>query len=256
MISKHGKIFNGLKFRHSRHIFNHQFLSPIDHTLIFEIKPLTHANLEENAEELTKTFKYEPVCERDEHDNLLKYFRKIAEKSLREELGITCYEKSSGKWAGGILIEDFSTSSTDPMIEKDGENDYIIDFLDFIRNEGFKKLWVSQSKKKYEQIHLGPGGVSKEFWGNMILANMLEYLINEHPIIKNSRMIFAECSNSNSRNACQKCGIDTAYSIKYSEMAKLDQFKEYLKDYKQILRNTNYNEDESASFNCLIKYWI
>jgi len=232
--------------------FEFKFTSPKEKTFI--IKPLTIENIEENSQELTKSFKHEPVCERYEYEYLLKVFRKIAEKSLNQDLGLTCYEESTGKWAGCMLSEDYATSLTDASMEYDGNCDFIIDFMSFLEKEGLNQIEISQTKNKNEQIHILLGGVSKEMWGHKILYNMVKYFTLNHPIVKESKLVFAECTNVNSRKACEEAGMKTVYSIKYSEMAQKEEFKEYMKNYKEMLRNTGKSEDEIAAFNCLIRY--
>lgn len=244
MISKHiSKFF---------HTFQNIFKSPKH--ISFLIKPLTHQNIEENSQELTKSFKYEPISQRYESEYLLKVFRKIAEKSLKQDLGITCYEESTGKWAGCMLSEDYSTTVSDPSMESDGKCDLIIDFMSFLEREGLKQISLSQAENRNEQIHILLAGVAKEMWGNKILYNMVRFFTQDHPIVKDSKLVFGECTNLNSRKACEEMGMKTVYSIKYSEMAKKEELKDYLKDYKEMLKRTNKSEDEVAAFNCLIRY--
>jgi hypothetical protein len=155
----------------------------------FVIKPLTQENLKENVLNITEIFtRYEPISQKYPYENLLELFGKIAGKSVRENLGISCYEVSTGKWAGCLLNEDFSTCTTDPSADYNGKYDFILDFMDYIEEEGLKKLGVIQSKNKYEQIHVIACGISKELWGNNILKKMVEYMISFHPVTKNSKI--------------------------------------------------------------------
>ena len=54
---------------------------------------------------------------------------------------------------------------------------------------------------------------------------MVEYFAFHHPIVRDSKFIFAEFANLNSRNEFEKAGMKTEYSIKYSEMAQIEEFK-------------------------------
>jgi len=231
--------------------FNHSFISPKG--LTFAIRPLTIENLEENSIEITKCFRHEPLSQTVDYDYELEVMRRIAKKSLKEQIGISCYEKTTGKWAGCLLSEDFSTSLSDPCNEYDGKYDFVIDFLSHLETEGFKKLGLTQSQNKYEQIHINCVGVAKEFWGNKILNTMTKFYFCEHPIVKSSKIIFAETTNIHSRSAMEAAGMKIVYSINYSDLVQREEMKKYNVDYRELLKNSNKSEDEVGAFNCFVR---
>jgi hypothetical protein len=234
------------------HTYVYPFKSPKG--LNFEIKPITYQNLEENAREITKCFKNEPLASLLDSEYLLTVFRKITEKSVREELGIACYEQTTGKWAGTIISDDYSTSTTDPSAVYDGKYDYCLDIPGYIEREGMKKLGIKQSTNRNEQIHIILVGVHQDFWGQKVLYHLFDFYNNHHPIVKNAKLVLLECTNSCSTKPSEKAGLKTVLSIKYSELAQVEQLKNHMKDYKQMLKNTNKSEDEMFSFNCLNRY--
>jgi hypothetical protein len=121
----------------------------------------------------------------------------MAERILKDDLGLACYEESTGKWAGCLLSEDnFTLSTFFSSFIYDGVNDFGIDLCSYLMKEGMGKIGVTVSKKRYEHIHMAHIGVDSDNWGHNILKNFMKFFYSQHPIAKNAKVILFECTYS------------------------------------------------------------
>ena len=228
-------------FKTSRCNFYKLITSPKN--LKFELKPLILDNIEENLIGITENFfRYEPVISSMyEHDySKEKIFRPTLLKSIRENLGVACYELETGKWAACLASEDFFTSESDSFLTSDEINAFIVEFFTFCEERGFHKVGFKSSRKKYDEIHLIASAVSKEFVGNNLLKYMCDFMLYEHPITKNSSVFFSECTNKFSSKALNQAGLKSVVSFSYQELANDEFFKKkYDKKFFEKIIATN-----------------
>ena len=187
--------------------------------LKLELKPITESNAEEIAHHTTKIFcNHEPITIISNIDE--KSFFNIAAlplclKTAHQNLGVTAYDKSNGKWVGALLAEDAFTSG-EGFDDPEGKFNTVASLLGVISEAGEKV--IGKPTKLGEYIHVNMVILNQEYARLGILTELTEFFQNEHPLGRNARYLYGEITNSRSQKTFLKSGWKIGWEMPYAEL--------------------------------------
>lgn len=153
-------------------------------------------------------------------------------KTAQQNLGMTAYDKSSGKWVGAIIGEDAFTLDDGNFSDPEGKFKSVFSLLEVISEAGEKI--IGKPKKLREYIHVHMVVLNQEYARLGILTDLTNFFQNEHPVGRNAKYLYAEATNIRSQKTFLKSGWKTGWEMAYAELEESSSLK-ILKDAKKTM---------------------
>ena len=151
----------------------------------------------------------------------------LIQKTIREQVGIICVDKNTNEVLAQTLNIDFSTEKSDPFYtNKDALLDRRGRYHEVVRKNVDKYMSLFP-KGKHETIYVKAVGTSPSAEGLGLFTELLRFAINEHPIIKHCKMLFAEATHPASGYAMLKNGFQTMWQIEWKELGRISGYEEF-----------------------------
>ena len=199
--------------------------------LEFEICPMTS----DRIEEINKTgawvfcnFEAFFSSMNTSQEDMNVIFDMLGKSCLKSGLGLVCYEKKTGDIAAVIYNGDMSEhASLDDLIKlfrSQGRHklaDIYVLLKDIVEAGEKACPEAYEAPEKYgEGLHLIIAACMPKYQGLGIITRMVEFMLNEHPLIKNYKHIVTEAFSIGSKIAFERNGFKTVNTLLFKEFEK------------------------------------
>ena len=191
--------------------FHKQIVSNQDPSVVFTLAPLTRELVISSAELLTDIFlQDEPInlFFKPKRENFLHFCTEFAKKNCRENIGIVVLS-SSNELIGACLNEDYYTVESDnfltpEILSYDGVREFCtLTQKNFDQNPDVFPL----PAEPRSHVHLDLWGIHQKYQRHGIFKQLINFVIKEHPLLKNTKKFTVEPTSDISTQGFLKNGF-------------------------------------------------
>jgi len=151
----------------------------------------------------------------------------LVKKNIKDQIGIVCVDAKTNEVLAQVLNGDYSNEDTEPyytnrhpLLDRRGR------YQEVIRKEN-TRLFGLFPKGRYETIFVKAVATSPKAEGLGLFTELLRFTMFEHPIIKNSKVLYSVATHPASAYAMLKCGFRTAWTKEWKDYAKHETYEEF-----------------------------
>jgi len=202
-------------------VFSKVFSPRKDPNLKLTVTPITEENAQIVADSIAASFcSKEPLCvlaELEPETLSKKKYYHLCLRNAKEKLGLACFNEATGEFVGACLFLDMYNRDSEPFYT---ETDRKIDRTHLIFKKSKEAAYGYpgfKPTKMYENLHFQTMGVNPKYGGLGICTELTRICLEEHPIIKEAKIIDAEAMNEFSKGILLKNGFKIFWKKQYKE---------------------------------------
>lgn len=149
-------------------------------------------------------------------------FCELCKISMHDKLAFIAKDFITGEIAGIRWALDRTSFLSQSRFINNQKVKEIFDLYEFIEKKAFSK--IDAPRYKYEQIFGLASVVSEKFSGLNIGLIMANYMVNEYPLTKQTRLFYGFSTSTISKKMMEKIGMKSILELKYSELNSMKRF--------------------------------